>query len=69
LRKKIVKPEKSFDEELEEFGKKLLSSFNKEFDNGEKPNTGSMYAFAKLLPLIQKNSKNKKREANLDQEK
>jgi len=65
---KFVASKKSFHEGLEEFGKKLLYSLNEDFNNGKKPDTGRMYAFTRMLPLIIKSIKNKncEQEANLD---
>lgn len=53
-RKKYLKSKQTFHEELYEFAKKLMHSIKEDLDNGEKVDTGRMYAFTRMLPLITK---------------
>lgn len=43
-----------FHEELYEFARKLMSGIKDDLDKGEKVDTGRMYAFVRMLPMILK---------------
>jgi len=43
-----------FHEELYEFARKLMSGIKDDLDKGEKVDTGRMYAFIRMLPMILK---------------
>lgn len=43
-----------FHEELYEFARKLMKDIRDDLDNGEKVDTGRMYAFTRMLPMILK---------------
>lgn len=53
-RKKYLKSKQAFHEELYEFARKLMQDIKIDLDNGEKVDTGRMYAFTRMLPLIAK---------------
>ena len=53
-RKKYLKSKQTFHEELYEFARKLMHDIKTDLDNGEKVDTGRMYAFTRMLPLIAK---------------
>ena len=53
-RKKFLKSKQAFHEELYEFARKLMHDIKNDLDNGEKVDTGRMYAFTRMLPLITK---------------
>lgn len=53
-RKKYLKSKQAFHEELYEFARKLMNDIKTDLDNGEKVDTGRMYAFTRMLPLITK---------------
>ncbi|MDD3013448.1 MAG: hypothetical protein PHC34_07065 [Candidatus Gastranaerophilales bacterium] len=43
-----------FHEELYEFARKLMNRIKEDLENGEKVDTGRMYAFIRMLPMILK---------------
>lgn len=43
-----------FHEELYEFARKLMNGIKDDLDSGEKVDTGRMYAFIRMLPMILK---------------
>ena len=53
-RRKYLKSKLSFHEELYEFSRKLMSSIKDDLENGEKVDSGRLYTFTRLLPLITK---------------
>ena len=53
-RKKYLKSKTSFHEELYDFSRKLMCSIKEDLENGEKVDSGRLYTFARLLPLITK---------------
>jgi len=53
-RKRYLKSKQAFHEELYEFARKIMKEIKTDVENGTKVNTGRMYAFTKILPLITK---------------
>lgn len=53
-RRNFLKSKQSFHSELYEFARKLMQDIKTDLENGEKVDTGRMYAFTKMLPLITK---------------
>ena len=53
-KKRFLKSKQAFHEELYEFARKILRDIKSDLENGEKVDTGRMYAFTKMLPLITK---------------
>ena len=53
-RKKYLKSKLSFHEELYEFSRKLMTSIKDDLEAGEKVDSGRLYTFTRLLPLITK---------------
>lgn len=53
-RKQFLKSKQAFHEELYDFARKIMHEIKTDLENGEKIDTGRMYAFTKMLPLITK---------------
>lgn len=53
-RKKYLKSKQAFHEELYDFARKLMHDIKTDLENGVKVDTGRMYAFTRMLPLITK---------------
>ena len=53
-RNQYLKSKSSFHEELYAFSRKLMSSIIDDLDKNEKVDSGRLYTFARLLPLITK---------------
>ena len=53
-RKKYLKSKQAFHEELYEFARKLMRDIKEDLEEGRKVDTGRMYAFTRMLPLITK---------------
>lgn len=53
-RKQFLKSKQAFHEELYDFARKIMHEIKVDLENGEKIDTGRMYAFTKMLPLITK---------------
>ena len=53
-RKQYLRSRQTFHEELYEFAKKLMKGISEDMDSGEKVDTGRMYAFCRILPMIGK---------------
>lgn len=53
-RKQYLRSKQTFHEELYEFAKKLMKGITDDIDAGEKIDTGRMYAFCRILPMIHK---------------
>lgn len=53
-RRQFLKSKQSFHEELYDFARKIMHEIKADLENGEKIDTGRMYAFTKMLPLITK---------------
>ena len=53
-RKKFLHSKQAFHEELYDFARKIMREIKTDLENGEKVDTGRMYAFTKMLPLITK---------------
>ena len=50
----FLKSKQSFHEELYEFARKLMKDISVDIENGEKIESGRMYAFCKLIPMFVK---------------
>ena len=53
-RKRFLHSKQAFHEELYDFARKIMREIKTDLENGEKVDTGRMYAFTKMLPLITK---------------
>lgn len=53
-RRQFLKSKQAFHEELYDFARKIMHEIKADLENGEKIDTGRMYAFTKMLPLITK---------------
>lgn len=53
-RKQYLRSRQTFHEELYEFAKKLMNGISADIDAGENIDTGRMYAFCRILPMIHK---------------
>ena len=53
-RKQYLNSKQMFHEELFNFARKLMASIELDMDNNEKIDPGRMFAFTKLLPMINK---------------
>ena len=53
-RKRFLQSKQAFHEELYDFARKIMREIKTDLENGEKVDTGRMYAFTKMLPLITK---------------
>lgn len=53
-RKRYLKSKQAFHEELYEFARKILRDIKTDWENGEQVDTGRMYSFTRMLPLITK---------------
>ncbi|MEI8390075.1 MAG: phage terminase small subunit-related protein [bacterium] len=53
-KKQYVASKLAFHEELYEFAKKLMRSIDQDLENGNKVDSGRMFAFTRMLPLITK---------------
>jgi len=53
-RKRFLQSKQAFHEELYDFARKIMKEIKTDLENGEKVDTGRMYAFTKMLPLITK---------------
>lgn len=53
-RHQLLKSKQLFHEELYEFTRKLMTSIKNDIDNDKKVDTGRIYAFTRMLPLITK---------------
>ena len=51
-RKQFLKSKQAFHEELYEFARELMGGIRRDMANGEKIDTGRMYAFTRMLPSI-----------------
>ena len=53
-KKQYLLSKQLFHEELYEFARKLMNGIKDDLDTGEKVDTGRMYAFIRMLPMILK---------------
>lgn len=53
-KKQYLKSKQMFHEELYDFARKLMKGIKEDIEKGEKVDSGRMYAFTKMLPMIVK---------------
>jgi len=53
-RKQYLQSRQTFHEELYQFARKLMQSIRDDLESGEKVDTGRLYAFTRILPMIMK---------------